>query len=285
MRQAEEISLNVRGIQLGGLYWKGEAPKLVMLHGWQDQAGVWLKVAESLPNEILALDLRGFGRSDHNPIGYAYAFAEYLVDLDQLLAQEQAPVVLVGHSMGGTIASMYAGLRPEKLLALVLVDGLGIMDGLLGAFDRLKAHLDSFLEPERPQKLIPDIEAAAERIFKIHPYLTPEHAYFLAERGTKAVEGGRIWRVDPRHKGKLAVPYRQDQHRFFLRQIQAPTLLIHPEEAAFSAEDQALLEAEIRDQETVVLPCGHMVPLQQPVLLAHAIGDFLRQRFSKTEST
>jgi pimeloyl-ACP methyl ester carboxylesterase len=256
-----------------------EGPPLVLLHGWQDQAGIWLPFVEALqalaPRRVVAMDLRGFGASAHNVSGSSYAFAEYLVDLDQLLDHYPGPVTLVGHSMGGTLTSMYAGIRPERVAQLVLVDGLGIPDGLDGNVHRLREHLEGAKNPPA-HKIFSGPQELAQRLKRANPALTEAHAAFLAERVSIPTEGGWTWRWDPRHRVKLAVPYRQDQHLRILSEIAAPTLLVLPERVGFPAEELERLAAAIpRSQRVRLADCGHMLHVEQPAALARAVHNFL----------
>lgn len=273
-------TLRLRGMEFGLIEaGHSDGPPLVLLHGWQDQAAMWLPFIEALlglaPYRIVAMDLRGFGASEHNAPGSAYAFAEYLVDLDHLLDHFPGPVILAGHSMGGTLASLYAGLRPERVGKLVLVDGLGIPDGLDGVVPRLREHLDGS-KVVVPHKVFPDVEDMARRLIRAHPCLSPGHARVLAERASVRTEIGWTWRWDPRHRVRLAVPYRQDQHLRVLAEVKAPTLIVLPERAAFPVEDLERLASAIpQAQRRQLAACGHMLQVEQPQALAAAVHDFL----------
>ncbi len=273
-------TLKLRGMDFG-LIEAGnlDGPPLVLLHGWQDQAAMWLPFIQALlglaPYRIVAMDLRGFGVSEHNAPGNSYAFAEYLVDLDHLLDHFPGPATLVGHSMGGTIASLYAGLRPARVARLILVDGLGIPDGLEGVVQRQREHLDGS-KGVVPHKVFSDVQEMARRLTRAHPALHPDHARFLAERASLCTEAGWTWRWDPRHRVRLAVPYRQDQHLRVLAEVSAPTLMVLPERAAFPVEDLERLASAIpHAKRRQLADCGHMLQVEQPEALAAAVHDFL----------
>src|SRR5690606_16458038 len=97
--------------------WSGDGPTWVLLHGWGDTAATFQFLMDALqrPRPVLAIDQRGFGRSQWASGGYW--FPDYLADLDTLLDQcsPDAPVHLIGHSMGGNIAMLYAGIRPQRV--------------------------------------------------------------------------------------------------------------------------------------------------------------------------
>ena len=124
--------LDVRGL---GLVVRELSPKsqhehtpIVCLHGWLDNGGAFIPVADGHPGRWLALDQRGFGQSDHLGPGAYYHFADLLTDLDALVRKIGERVHLVGHSMGGTVASMYAAVRPENVDRLVVIEGLGAIE-------------------------------------------------------------------------------------------------------------------------------------------------------------
>ena len=127
--------LMLRGLRHHVLTW-GEAAMasadrapLVMLHGWMDVGASFQFVVDELPADrlVVALDWRGFGLSERTASD-SYWFPDYLADLDALLdamfrAQE---VDLLGHSMGGNVAMIYAGVRPAQVRRLVNLEGFGM---------------------------------------------------------------------------------------------------------------------------------------------------------------
>ena len=295
----EQDSVAVRGMSLSFLRWPGDGVPVVFLHGWYDQAAVWLRVAERLGGGLLggarfAPDWRGFGQSAHNPPGCAYAFSEYLADLDGFLeallpSSPETPgdVVLVGHSMGGTVASIYAGLRPGRVRGLVSVDGLGLSDGLEGAADRLLAHLDGQRKPPA-HRVFASEEDAFRRLRQIYPRVDAEHLALLAERGIRRLpETGWVWAADARHRTRLALPYRQDQHLQVLERVRCPVLMLCPENPAFSQDDIARIEATLAKgpggcERQIVPGTGHALHVEDPVTVAAAIRSFLLTRCSRT---
>ena len=107
----------------------GDGPPLVLLHGQSGWAGVWLPVMADLvrTHRVVAPDLPGLGASrvDGSP-----PTADRVLDwLGELLDRTcPAPPVLVGVSLGGSIAARFAAAHSERLAGLVLVS----MGGLVG---------------------------------------------------------------------------------------------------------------------------------------------------------
>ncbi|HUR41684.1 MAG TPA: alpha/beta fold hydrolase, partial [Verrucomicrobiae bacterium] len=158
------------------------APLVLMLHGFLDVSATWQPVAEGLlPKfQVLSPDFRGFGHTQWPEDGYW--FQDYVGDLQFIVDHyaPDAPILLVGHSMGAQIASLYAGLKPERVKKLVCLDGLFLpnMEAKL-APKRFRRWLDE-LKDLPSQKSYASFTELAGRIRKQHPDLSPERAEFVA---------------------------------------------------------------------------------------------------------
>src|SRR4051794_8219982 len=106
----------------------------LLLHGFMDAGGTFDLLAPSLFGaglRVLAPDLRGFGRGARAPEGSYYHFTDYIGDVAAIVRAaiaDASPLFLVGHSMGGTIASYYAGAFPDRVTKLALLEGVGPPD-------------------------------------------------------------------------------------------------------------------------------------------------------------
>jgi pimeloyl-ACP methyl ester carboxylesterase len=119
----ESKYIHVNGINLHYLDWGGAGQSVVCVHGITGQAHAWDEVASALSPRyhVYAVDLRGHGDSEKPAIGYR--IAEYTADIDAFVdALHIAPFILIGHSLGGRIGAIYAGLHPEKLSKAILED-------------------------------------------------------------------------------------------------------------------------------------------------------------------
>lgn len=269
-------TLNTRGLALRALELsEGDGEPIVCLHGWLDQGAAWASVAQGQPGRWVALDQRGHGGSAHVGAGGYYHFPDYLADLDALIRHLGGPVRLVGHSMGGTVASMYAGARPDQVSALVCVEGLGALEvSDPSMLSRTREHLSALASPPTPIR-VRGLDTAAERLMKRHPGLSREHARLLAEHGTAEDEGGLRWAFDPLHMTRAPYPFREDAFAEFLGAITAPTLLIWGEESWYPVPVQARRAACIQGARQVVLPGGHMLPYTAGAALGAVITAFL----------
>jgi pimeloyl-ACP methyl ester carboxylesterase len=274
-------AVRVRGLELSVLRWgptTSDRPPVVILHGWLDQALAWSLVARELVDrgrQVIAWDHRGHGASDHGARSSGYHFPEYVADVDGVFtALDLDGAVLVGHSMGGTIASLFAGLRPQRIAGLVLVDGLGppaAPDD--AAVDQLVAFLDAQAAPPAARSL-GQLDSAVARIQRVNPQLPPALAQALARRATRSDgHGGVRWSWDPRHRTRSATAYDEDRHKLVLARIQAPVRLVYGEQGWYPGIDG------LKDREDAIpdvtgrhmLPCGHAVHLEQPERLAELI--------------
>jgi len=124
----EEITLSVMGMTLRALTFgpAGGLPTLAM-HGWLDNAATFTRLAPRLPElRIVALDMPGHGRSDHRHPSAGYHFFDMVGDVAHVAdALGWDRFALLGHSMGAGVSSLVAGTFPERILATMLIEGLG----------------------------------------------------------------------------------------------------------------------------------------------------------------
>jgi pimeloyl-ACP methyl ester carboxylesterase len=182
------------------------APPLLLVHGGRDHARSWDWVAEELRQDwhIIAPDLRGHGDSSWSPDGN-YEMSAFVYDVAQLIHQlNLAPVSIIAHSMGGNIATRYAGLYPENVKKLVNIEGLGLSPKMQAERDALgiQKRFRQWIEDKRnaagrTPKRYPSIEAAYERMKTENAYLTDEQARHLTVHGISRNEDGTwSWKFD-----------------------------------------------------------------------------------------
>ncbi len=190
----EELRIPLRHLSLAAKAWghRDDAP-ILALHGWLDNAGSFDRLAPLLQGRrVIALDLAGHGRSDHRAPGSWYPYVDYL---DEIAAAIDwlggAPVDLLGHSLGATLASMFAALSPDKVRRLLLIEGLGPLT--LPAQRTLeqwrRAHLARQAFTGDSLRQFPDLDSAIEARRRAG-HLSLEAARCIVARGVRAVEGG-----------------------------------------------------------------------------------------------
>lgn len=256
----------------------GGAPVLA-LHGWLDNAASFGPLCEHLEGvRLVALDLPGHGHSAHRPPGCAYHFMDYAGDV---LAAADAlgwdRFSLLGHSLGGAIASVIAGACPERVERLALIEAIGPLSDHAGnAPRRLADALARARRPGRPPPAYASLdEAVAARCRAGN--LRPEGARPLVARGTVDTPAGLRWRADPRLRQPSTYRLTEAQVLAFLEAIRAPTLLVLADEGMLEPEDARVAArlAAVRDLRLHAMPGGHHVHLDTPAAAAACLGPFL----------
>ncbi len=287
MKQSRSHFHEIRGLRYHVRHWpQPGAPKLVLLHGWMDVSASFQFLVDAFSHawDVYAPDWRGYGLTAWTEAD-CYWFPDYLADLDFLLDAlvPEGPVNLVGHSLGGNVACLYAGVKPERVAKLVNLEGFGMPATRPGqAPGRYRRWLDEL--HERPTlRPYDDFAALARRLQKSNPRLGAERARFLAEHWGRQDESGKVvLRGDPAHKIVNATLYRQEEARACWSSITAPVLWV---EAAQSdtLERMKLDAAELAERRrafrnlrhAVVEDAGHMLHHDQPEALARLLEPFL----------
>lgn len=276
--------VRLRGLRFHLRCWGDpSAPLLIYSHGWLDTSATFADVGEKLGERfhVVVPDQRGYGYSEWPQDGYW--FQDYLADLDVLLDHlaPAAPIALVGHSMGGQVCSLYAGLRPERIAKLVVIDSLFLPDMPANLSPRRVTRWLDQLKAQPREKTYGSFEELATRVQKQQPQLSAERALFVARGWGAAGADGRIRLLaDPKHRLDMPTLYRNAESMEVWKRITAPTLFIDADASTFqtaiSAEEKAARRACFKQhQELRIAGAGHMVHFDAPEALAAALLDFL----------
>lgn len=223
--------------------WGNEsAPALLLIHGGRDHCRNWDWVAERLADRyhIVAPDLRGHGDSEW-ALGGSYNEINYVYDIAQLVHQKQmAPVTIIAHSLGGSIALLYAGLFPETVKQVVAIEGLGPSPDMLRKMrstsidQRMRNWITTRREGAgRTARKYPTFEDAVARMKDENKHLDDAQARHLTLHGAVQNEDGTYsWKFDNfvRLGGGPAGLANEDQHHIWSC-ITAPVLLIRGTES------------------------------------------------------
>jgi pimeloyl-ACP methyl ester carboxylesterase len=285
MKPSRSRFLDVRDTRYHVREW-GHAgdPRLFVLHGWGDVAASFQFVVDALARDwhVIAPDWRGFGLSAWNA-GH-YWFPDYLADLDALLAHysPDQPVRLVGHSMGGNVACLYAGVRPQRVARLAALDAFGLPDRPpQHAPERLRTWLEQLAAPPAARSYA-DRAAFVRRLMRDNPRLTAERAGFLAQHLGVADDGGGVRSAtDPAHRIVNPVLYRRAEAESCWREICAPVLWVVQQtqdwRRAVGLSDDVYDAAKscFRDlREVAIADSGHNFHHDQPERLAATLEAF-----------
>jgi pimeloyl-ACP methyl ester carboxylesterase len=286
MKESRSEFVSIRGLRYHVRAWGDPAaPKLFLLHGWMDVSASFQFVVDELRHDwhVIAPDWRGFGLSEWTHEGYW--FPDYIADLDALLGhyQPESPAYVVGHSMGGNVANLYAGIRPERIGKLVLAEGFGLPPSTPEkAPERYGQWLDE-LRSDPVLKTYASFDEVVARLQKTNPRLSDARAQFLAphwaERGT---DGIIRLRADPHHKMVNPVLYRPEEAMACWRNIAAPVLWIWGDgqwlrkwmrDDGGSVLDRYRACYKALHEETLA-DAGHMMHHDQPAAFARTIESF-----------
>jgi pimeloyl-ACP methyl ester carboxylesterase len=302
-RRADSRFETLRGLRQHVRCWGGpelvtpERAPLLLMHGWMDVGASFqfvvdaLAAAEGFERWVLAPDWRGFGLSQSlNQTGNpdSYWFPDYLGDLDAWLDRlwPEGAVDLAGHSMGGNVVMLYAGLRPGRVRRLINLEGFGLpATRPEQAPGRLLKWLDELKTPERLRPY-PDLAAVAARLQTNDPLLSADKAAWLAPHWARPMPGGGYeLQADPAHKRVNPALYQVPEVLQMWSRIAAPVLWVEGDQSATSRwwgrhyshaefmQRLAVVPAPVR--KAVLAPCGHMLHHDQPEALARELAAFL----------
>jgi pimeloyl-ACP methyl ester carboxylesterase len=251
--------------------WDGGPPDVLLLHGIGNYGRYWDLFADAVAGRLrlVAPDARGHGDSGKPADGYTVD--EFVADAVAILdAYGVERTLLVGHSMGGSHAIALAGVHPERVLGLVVVDNSP--EPLPEGSERARR-----LSLQRPERFASAAEAEA--------YLRRTSPGY-----SDAVYANRLrWLFDDRN-GALTWQSSANALRRILearrgvddvwaawRAVRCPTLIVHGTRSnVLSVTVARRMAAERRETSLLHLETGHNVALEQPLELADAVVEFAR---------
>jgi pimeloyl-ACP methyl ester carboxylesterase len=260
------------GLTLHALEWSREGTLLLLLHGFGNSCRVWDDCAPALAPHyrVIALDQRGHGDSPRDP-ELRYEPAAMARDVEAVLAALDARrVVLVGHSMGGRVSMEFAGLHPEMLAGLVLVD--------IGPESDPRGIVRISLETQE-QDWTFDSRAAYQRVLtRQYPATAPDVLSRMAEHWTRPLPDGRFeLKLDPQFNlrrsaqpaAERAAAEKRDAQRVWeiLRKLPCPALVVRGAASDILSPEIAdrMVDDAIPNASLAVVPrAAHSVMLDNP---------------------
>ena len=280
-----ESRVRANGLTHHVITWEPEGPRpdatVLCGHGFLDVGYSFRQIAERLAargHRVVAFDWRGHGETEWVGAGGYYHFMDYVADLADLVgALAPGPLHLVGHSMGGTAAALFAGAFPDRVERLVLLEGLGPEEQASAPPPERTARWVEAVRKVRskPQRRMASLAEALARMRVQNPELPDELGLELAARSTRKADGGYEWSFDPIHRTRGPYPFRTETFLAYLRAIRAPTLLVDGEKG-YRAADHADRVAALPHAERIELPgVGHMMHWFAPDAVAGVTDSFL----------
>jgi pimeloyl-ACP methyl ester carboxylesterase len=267
------------------LEWSEQGVALLLLHGFGNDAHIWDDFAPAVAPyyRTLALDHRGHGDSAWDP-ERRYDLETMVRDVEAVTeALEAHRVVLIGHSLGGRIASLFAAAHPERMAGLVLVDIGPELDAR--GVTRIRMETASSIDPS-----FGSVDEYARLLSLHYPAAAPDAILRMARHGLRRREDGRlVLKMDPILRGGLARSETPEQAAARERQaiagqwealgrIPCPTLVVRGAASDVLAPDTAdrMVDEVLQKGTLVVVPqAGHSVMTDNPEGFEKALSGFL----------
>ena len=260
---------------------RGAGEPVLFVHGFSHNGAVWQKLADGLPSgwRPLLVDLRGHGASPWSPAG-AYGLDDYADDLGALL-DRLAPgrVHVVGHSLGGNVATLLAARRPESIASLTLVD--------TGPSLRTEGSAQVLGDVDAAQGRLDDVQALRDQLGLIHPRGDAEVLDQLAAASAvRGLDGRYEWALDPGVMGPpdggdvAALEHLEERLWAALASLRCPVLVVHGSVSAILDEGVArrMVETVLFDGRLEVVPAaGHAVMIDDGPALLEGLTRFLSE--------
>ncbi|CAM3745219.1 Pimeloyl-ACP methyl ester carboxylesterase [Bordetella sputigena] len=276
-----DYSLKVSGLRFHVAEWgNADGYPIVMLHGIRGYAETFSRLAATLQPgwRVIAFDQRGRGDSDWDP-GWNYYVDAYVADLEAITDRlELDRFDLLGHSMGGINAIVFAARHPQRVRRLVIEDaGPGAFEVSAGA-TRICQELQT--TPER----FASWDEAAAFMRALRPTVSEAaRQQRLASMLKPAADGGFTWRYD--HAGIAATRLNPDPARIVdlqphVQAIACDTLVVRGGRSDYLQPDmvQRMCDLNPHIRAVEIADAGHYIHDDQPARFAEAVGAFLRDQ-------
>ena len=281
-------SRRVRGahdLDLHLLEWSREGVPLLLLHGFGNDAHIWDDFAPSVAPHyhVFALDHRGHGDSAWDP-ERRYEHETMVEDVERVTSELGIErLVVVGHSLGGRIATLFAGRHPERMAGLVIVDVGPEVD----ARGKLRIRMDV---ESRPTPVYASAAEYARDLSLAYPEARPDALARMAEHGLRRrADGLYELKIDPALRGAMSASEtpaegearEREMERVLwdaLRKIPCPTLVVRGAASDILAPDVAdrmVEEVLPKGRLAVVARASHSVMTDNPDGFRDAVCEFV----------
>ena len=278
----KETTFEINGQIIAAKIWnENNGMPTLALHGWLDNAGSFDKLAPLLPDSyIVAIDFPGHGLSSHKPMASPIHLIDMVIDSIHVanhLGWDK--FALLGHSLGACIASLIAGVIPERIEYSLLIDALG---PLSRPAELAPSQLGSYIEqmasiPFKSPPQYPTLQDALKARLKVND-MQVDSGTCIVKRGLKKLANDHYtWRTDPRLLMPLPLSLTEEQVLAFLEKISSPVCLVRPLNGYPFADDlmQGRLSA-VPHAQLFTMPGEHHVHLDDPLRVAECFKGFLR---------
>ena len=271
-------------------YGKIDKPIILALHGWLDNVDSFIPLADEFEQQgilntfqLICIDWPGHGLSDHRPGRYPLHWVDYIYDLHaviQAISVENQPIILIGHSLGGIVASAYNACMGENVAKLILIEALApLFESAQHAKSRLRKGLlqqQGFnRQLARPTPTYSSIDVAVQARHQLTGLALP-WCELITQRNMQLVDDKCAWRSDPRLK-------LDSLNRFTFEQVDGLMSCIDTRTLFIAAQDgyKQLTQTEhhantwFSDIKMVTLAGDHHLHMGNAKQVAETIGAFI----------
>lgn len=256
---------------------------MILQHGSKDHARSWDFAVRDLVDDycIAVPDLRGHGDSGHVP-GGGYDGVDFVADFAALVEDLEArgftgPHRIVGHSLGGNVASHYAAAFPERVKCLINIEGVGFsqerydMAMARAASERWRGVAVKRLEASgRTPRTFKTPDLAVRRMKQLHARVPAEIVEHVALHAINEIPEGFRWKYDQMLGMMPHRPESPAEYMGLYQAITCPVLMIYGTDSFATTPD--------RDGRGDVYPDGRLITYEGAGHWLHheRLADFVR---------
>jgi len=279
----ETVTFDVNGQKISGISnGNVQGTLLLCLHGWLDNAASFQPLLPHLSDyHVIAIDWPGHGLSDHRGSDAHYHFLDWVYDLISLFRSQQWQAIdIIGHSMGGMVASAFASAFPEHVKSLTLIDSIGFLtaEAETTTEQLRKGLLSRLTRNVNAKKYHTSLDSAVAARVLVSD-LNQENASLIVKRGIEQTEAGLIWRSDVRLRSTSPYRFTIAQAQQLVSDINTPVQLL------YGSKGMEMVTVGLKcfgslfsSLEVHKLLGGHHVHMEQAKETAKLVNTFINQQ-------
>jgi pimeloyl-ACP methyl ester carboxylesterase len=230
---------------------------------------------------VIAIDWPGHGLSDHRGADAHYHFLDWVYDMISLFRSQQWQAIdILGHSMGGMVASAFSAAFPEHVKSLTLIDCIGVLtsDEATTTKQLRKGLLSRLTRDNKAKKYHTNLNSAVAARVLVSD-LSTDNARLIVKRGIEQTEAGFIWRADIRLRSTSPYRFTLTQAEQLVADISTPVQLLYGSKGMeMVTKGLKCFGPLFKNLQVHELSGGHHVHMEQAEQAAKLINAFIYQQ-------